>query len=288
MKTSLLLTTTLLVASGWGILTIASESDTVSTAETDGTCINDDVDPTPPPAPNDEEPNDEDDDSELEEKNVWTVGTVDQMYEELDCPEANEGFTQIHTRETWETFNQIYNEVVGPEKSSLPPKFTSNGFQHPIEIKFDPQRGRGVFATTLIPEGSLIWQSDNTAIFEDPQDYRNFIRKLPQPLACDVLIWAYSRMISEERDDEFYACVDLDEGSFINSGGPSKRNMALGLDDGPMPHDVGEEVEKQSWYGCKLKFYALKDIPPGAEIMADYGEFAEPHGWEELGLYNTL
>ena len=250
----------------------------------------------------DEEGDDDDDDDddeyggeeddEEDDFDVWTEGNVNQMYEELGCDENNDAFTKVHSQETWEEFNRIYNNVVGPSKSSLPPKFTSSGFQYPVEIKHDPVRGRGVYVkTTTIPKGSLIWQSTNTAIFDDPQDYRTFIRSLPPALACDVLIWAYSRMVSEDRPDEFYACVDLDEGSFINSiyDEPGLLNMAIGLDDGPIPHGAKEDIQKQNWYGCSgLKFYALKDIPPGTEIIADYGEFAEPHGWTSMGLYNTL
>mmetsp|Transcript_23356 Transcript_23356/g.55371 ORF Transcript_23356/g.55371 Transcript_23356/m.55371 type:complete len:349 (+) Transcript_23356:165-1211(+) len=240
----------------------------------------------------DDDEYDEEEDEEEDDFDVWTEGNVNQMYEELGCPENNDGFTKVHSQETWQEFNRIYNKVVGPSKSSLPPKFTSSGFQYPVEIKHDPVRGRGVYVkTTTIPKGSLIWQSTNTAIFDDPQDYRTFILSLPPPLACDVLIWAYSRMISDDRPEEFYACVDLDEGSFINSiyDEPSLLNMAIGLDDGPMPDDAKEDIEKQTWYGCsELKFYALKDIPPGTEIIADYGEFAEPHGWIAMGLFNTL
>lgn len=280
---------------GWTVTVIIASSESqsgtiCSSSSTDETCVNPDVVVDPPDAREHyEEEEDEDDDDDFD---VWTEGNVNQMYEELGCPEENDGFTKVHDGETWELLNRIYNDVVGRDKSSLPSNFIKSGFKHSIEVKFDPVMGRGVYAASVIRKGSLIWQSDNTAIFDEPQDYRNFIRALPRELSCDVLIWAYSRMISEDRDDEFYVCVDLDEGSFINSvfDRPSLLNMAVGLDDGPMPDgaDTDEGIQKLSWYGCKLKFYATKDIQVGEQIMADYGEFAEPHGWTVMGLYNSL
>mmetsp|Transcript_61379 Transcript_61379/g.150223 ORF Transcript_61379/g.150223 Transcript_61379/m.150223 type:complete len:370 (+) Transcript_61379:210-1319(+) len=261
---------------------------------------------------------------------IWTEGTVDEIYEYLNCPKTNEGYSFTHTEESWETLNGLYNNLMTTKNkpSSIPPSFVTSGFQYPIEIRYDPTRGRGVFTKTLIRKGTLIWKGVNTASFDDAQDYRDFIQSLTlsssnpdannrnhNQLACDVLIWAYSRTVSDERDDEYLACVDLDEGSMVNSASLNNSidngtatitsgndstdtiipndtaaadvndtvNCVLGLDDGPMPDNPTEQDYERIWYGCYMYFYATKDILPGTEIIADYDEFSE-HAWDEMGL----
>ena len=82
------------------------------------------------------------------------------------------------------------------QDSTIPPEFEKHGFQFPIEIQFKPIIGRGVYATTHIPKGSLLYISTNNAAFFTGQAYRNFLRALPPKLACDVLIWAFVRWVS--------------------------------------------------------------------------------------------
>lgn len=187
----------------------------------------------------------------------------------LDCQwDSDEG----HPEDVWRTFNRVYNEVIGSERSTIPPTYESNGFQMPVEIKYNEDTGRAVHTKVSIKEGDLMYVSTNNAQFHTAQEYRAFLRSLPVDLACDILIWAFPRVVSAERKDEFIACVDLDEGSFVNSANrrTPECNMELGTETG--------------LYGCDLKFYARRDIREGEEIRADYSDFAEPHGWSEMGL----
>ena len=223
------------------------------------------------------------DDSDTEGKcilPVWKEGSLEEIGKYLDC---DWGSTEIHQEDAWGTFNKVYNEVVGLEWSTIPPKYGSNGFQMPVEIKFDEDVGRGVFTKVPIKKGDLIYISTNNAQFHAAQDYRNYLRSLPVALACDVLIWAFSRMLSAETELHI-ACVDLDEGSFINTAPVSSLecNMELGTETGLLKE--GDD-ETSTHYGCDLKFYAKRDIQENEEIRADYGEFAEPHGWLEMGLW---
>ena len=334
---------------------------------------------------------DEDDDDK-----IWTVGTVDEIHEYLNCSKMNDGYSYIHTNESWIALNDLYNNLMTTKNKSssssvnaanantagFPPKFVQTGFQYPIEIRYDPARGRGIFlreeedeeedeesssssSSKVIKKGSLVWKGVNTASFDDPQDFRDFVRSLttttfvppsssssssssttfsrsstdpntipsirknnnnnqhqqhyhPHQLACDVLIWAYTRLVSDEDDDEYLVCVDLDEGSMVNSASwsgntttnnnnsnnnnvdgdrngddddhhPSNdakddaANCALGFDDGPMPDNPTEQDYERIWYGCYMYFYATKDIYPGTEIIADYNEFSE-QAYDEMGL----
>jgi len=211
---------------------------------------------------------------------VWKTGVVGDITEFLDCEWESK---DVHQENIWRTFNRVYNEVVGVERSTIPSTYESNGFQIPVEIKHNEQVGRGVFTKVPIAKGDLIYVSTNNAKFQTADEYRNFLRKLPADLACDVIIWAFSRMVSPEKEDEFIACVDLDEGSFINSAHYHLRecNMEIGSETGLLKE--GDD-ETTTWYGCDMKFYAKRDIAANEEIRADYGDFAEPHGWHEMGL----
>jgi len=234
---------------------------------------------------------------EGEEWDVWKHGGKEALYEALDCDATYEDstFETIHNAETWQVFNKVYNEVIaatrGDEKlqqeSTIPPKFEKHGFQFPIEVKFSSESGRGVFAMADIPEGSLLYTSANNGAFLNGQTYRNFLKALPSPLACDVMIWAFVRWVSleSEENDAHMACVDLDEGSFVNSASEEEQfNMALGNDEGKLYADCTEEEQWELWPGCKMKFYAARDIKAGEEIRASYGDFAEENGWMYLKL----
>jgi hypothetical protein len=261
-----------------------------------------------------------------EEFNVWKHGNKNELYYELNCDKDEKDddndlnisnlkeykgkhITNIHSKETWELFNKVYNKILKESntkqiESSIPSQFNTNGYQYDIEIKFDPKVGRGVFALEDISKGSLLYVSINTATFYEGQIFRNFLFSLPKKLACDIMIWSYVREIKPEVDvvfnnadyendyddiyyPKFMICCDLDEGSFINSAyDENEYNMALGTkDDGTFYEDSTLEQKKNElWYGCKMHFYASTDIKKGDEIRADYSDFVEEDGWKYLGL----
>eukprot|EP00751_Fragilariopsis_kerguelensis_P006096 CAMPEP_0170797790 /NCGR_PEP_ID=MMETSP0733-20121128/25856_1 /TAXON_ID=186038 /ORGANISM="Fragilariopsis kerguelensis, Strain L26-C5" /LENGTH=287 /DNA_ID=CAMNT_0011148791 /DNA_START=175 /DNA_END=1038 /DNA_ORIENTATION=- len=226
---------------------------------------------------NDNVDSDYDNDDDID---VWETGTIGEITEYLDCEWISK---EVHQQQAWSTFNRVYNEKIGKEKSSIPGTYETNGFQIPVEIKYSEDVGRGVFSIVDIKKGDLIYISTNNAQFETAQEYRNFLKGLPQNFACEIIIWAFSRMVSAEKEEEFIACVDLDEGSFVNTAHHKnpKCNMELGTKDGLLEEGNDETV---TWYGCDLKFYARRDIKADEEIRADYGDFAEPHGWAAMGL----
>lgn len=240
--------------------------------------------------------------SEEEDWEVWKHGGKMEIYEQLECPGMNDdgmykgtSFEKFHNNETWKTFNKIYNQVISAAQQdddlkqdpTIPSEFGTHGFQFPIEIKIREAVGRGVYAKTDIPKGSLLYISTNNAAFHNGQTYRNFIKALPTKLACDVMIWAFVRWVSleTEHDDKHMVCVDLDEGSFVNSADSTDSfNMALGNDSGALYGDLSPDDQSDLWHGCKMKFYAAREIKAGEEILAAYGDFAETDGWLFLGL----
>ena len=271
-------------------------------------------------AEEDDEEDAELDTEEQEEEydyDVWVQGEKYDLYAELKCPDwngeaaeetvyADTSVEQIHTEDTWKTFNTIYNQILQDSDteqqiSSIPTGgFTHNGFQFKTDIKFDPKVGRGVYAGEAIPAGALLYVSTNTATFYEGQTFRNFLHALPRKLACDVMIWSYVRLVSAESYQhdgigQHMVCTDLDEGSFVNTADSmDDYNMALGNADGTVisgtAHYQQLMVETQNkvaetlWYGCDMKFYALRDIPEGEELRAEYGDFVETMGWQYLGL----
>ena len=109
-----------------------------------------------------------------------------------------------------------------------------------------------------------------------------------QFLCCNLVIFedpADDVSLDSAETDEHMICVDLDEGSFVNSADDDDSyNMALGNDEGVFYDQATEEEQYELWYGCKMKFYAYRDIQAGEEILAGYGDFAETTGWRYLGL----
>ncbi|OEU09716.1 hypothetical protein FRACYDRAFT_247972 [Fragilariopsis cylindrus CCMP1102] len=241
-----------------------------------------------------------------EEFDVWIHGDKSELYYELQCDnqeqgddEGEEHITNIHTKATWEIFNTVYNQILVESStkqstSSIPSKYDTNGYHYPIEIKYDPIVGRGVYALQDISKGSLLYTSINTATFLEGQTFRNFLKALStnhnnKKLACDVMIWSYVRLIKPPKSK---STTVTDEGSFINSADYEYQyNMALGTSSDTTPGGIlyndptitnKEKIEL--WYGCEMKFYASQDIKRGEEIRADYSDFVETDGWKFLGL----
>lgn len=78
-----------------------------------------------------DEENDNDDDEEEEwnlrkqdkDWDVWKHGSNGDLYQALECPSydndfSDTSFENIHTVETWHTFNRIYNEVIAATKDT--------------------------------------------------------------------------------------------------------------------------------------------------------------------------
>jgi hypothetical protein len=162
----------------------------------------------------------------------------------------------IPNASTWERLRQAYilAKASSPDPLWDTPHRVSlyhsgkGGFHVPIKIEFSKGMGRGVFAASAIPKGTLIWDDEQTGRFSTRKSWRDFLEYLDEPLACDVLQWAYPM----EGNTEY---IDLGPGSLMNSGHGHGKNT------GPL----GEEQV--------LTMFALKDIMPGQEILCSYDDF---------------
>eukprot|EP00934_Nitzschia_sp_Nitz4_P004041 Nitzschia sp. Nitz4//scaffold98_size77359//67469//68326//NITZ4_005559-RA/size77359-processed-gene-0.24-mRNA-1//1//CDS//3329560790//4031//frame0 len=200
---------------------------------------------------------------------VWEFGLNDEIEHLLGCEdEDRHDASLIHNDKTWEFFRDTYERVVSEESFSLTDPEASSGFQVPIDVAHN-SKGRAVLAVEPIQAGTLVWKSAKTARFHTGEDFRYFLHALPTHLACDVLMWAYTRLDAE---GEALACVDLDPGSLMN-----------GCDEDYECNLVaGKGINRFS--GCKLELVASRDIPAGEELMLDYAFSEGAHGWAALGL----
>jgi hypothetical protein len=191
----------------------------------------------------------------------------------------------MHNAENWRILQETYKQVVGLEKSSIPPTFDRSvtGYQVPIKIDFaesvaeEENVERGVFAKELIPWGTLVWKSTMTASFDNGQDYRDFLKRLPPEFDCDVLAWGYIRstslrrrllglltrrnpMTTKRKRQDVVICVDLDEGVYTN-GGDADIQCNIGFAD---------KFSARHASGCNMAFYANRDIAAWEEMRHNY------------------
>jgi hypothetical protein len=161
----------------------------------------------------------------------------------------------------------------------------TTGFAVSVEARQAGSKGRGVFVTeTPVKKGQKVWSTLQTARFENGDDYRRFLRAIPNDLACDVLQWAYVQSVKNiaEQTEKPYISADLDEGSFINSYEDWNdegivNTLNLGCD---------EEMAKNEPGGCQENYFALRDIAVGEELLLDYRQFAIYDGWEWFGPWD--
>ncbi|KAG7341504.1 SET methyltransferase domain containing protein [Nitzschia inconspicua] len=166
-----------------------------------------------------------------------------------DC--ASAGYRPIiHSKELWETTlpNAFTHYMKKHRKKNVKlSKHSEGGMVVPFEVRDDPEKGRGLYATADIPKGTQVWTSSHFHHFKREQDFLAFLQYLPHNVQCDVILWTYP-----EADSTTEVAIPFDEGVYMNDGGPgSSRN----------------NVDSQT--------VALRDIKAGEELMQDYTEFID-------------
>ena len=206
----------------------------------------------------------------------WWLWREGEIWNFLDCDEIIDAGRPVLSHNDWVLLRKAYRRVVGT-KSTILPTDDVDGFHVPIIAQVTPDKGRGVFAAKVISKGSLVWSPQHqSAQFLDAHSFRQFLASIPPDMACDVLQWAYVEDLGENGMSNLIMSCDLDEGSYMNTGG---------WDDG-IEANVGcdEELEAQLGVDCGHNYYALRDIQAGEEILCDYATFDAPKGWDRFGL----
>jgi hypothetical protein len=99
----------------------------------------------------------------------------------------------------------------------------TDGFHTPIQATLHTGKGRTLISSHKIPPWTVVWESAYSASFETGFQYWSFLNSIPRDIACDVIQWAYVIKVKDpeypSEDDEYFMIqVDLDEGSYMNTG----------------------------------------------------------------------
>lgn len=151
-----------------------------------------------------------------------------------------------------------YIATVGPNRSSIGSIDYESGMKVPFKVDHSPGRGRGLFATEEVAEGTVIWESRNTALFYKEEQFVKFAACLPDALVCDLLQWCYTSFykpaaVPESVGHGPWLSCDLDEGALLNTADTE--------DEKNVYFDMTETGEL-------LKLYALRRITTGEEFGA--------------------
>lgn len=138
------------------------------------------------------------------------------------------------------------------------------GFGQPYYVRHN-EFGRGIYAATNIPKGSLVWRNIRSAQFSDCASFREFILRLPADLACDALEWSYVDMHHKIN-------VDLDEGALCNDGGSTDKNI-----------DIDKKLSNLFLVRPGMQLFAMRYIGKDEELLCDYESFSSM-GWRQFGL----
>ncbi len=150
-----------------------------------------------------------------------------------------------------------------------------------------PTKGRGVFATSPIPKGTLILNLDNgsTGVFKVGHSWREFAVSLPREVACNFIEWSWVQTLPppSEIDDDIRNGLSIfiafDESNLMNNADWDgvEPNIRCGS---PPKHEGGD------WGPCRFHYYASRDIVAGEELLLHYGDFEEisQQGWVDIGL----
>lgn len=213
----------------------------------------------------------------------------------------------IHDPDTWMGMREAYISVVGTEKATveLDDAWTfETAFRVPFEVRQSPGMGRGIFALQDVSKGDRLYDFSQSAQFSRDSEFKEFLRIIQPELACDVLMWSYVQYFGEgilsyssnalyESQKPFLRIVtDLDPGSFCNSGGASKGNMAWlnaegniavgDLGDGTTDNPPHPPIQRTNGVVEKTvksaPLVALRDIKEGEELLCVYSQFSEGLG----------
>jgi hypothetical protein len=219
-----------------------------------------------------------DDDRWAGQEQWWRDYRIGDFWRYLKCEELFEKPRPIHDESTWRVLWDSFHKITTPLAPSFvgpQPQGNASGFAVQHFVKQIPGKGRGIFASQFIPKGKLVYSTTKqTARFHNAHHYRTFLTSIPEDLTCDVLMWAYVQDLAMDGEEEkLVISLDMDDGSLCNDG-DSMAN--IGCDS-----EAAEFVQ----YGCKLNYFALRDIEAGEELECMYGNFVPADGgWNAFGL----
>lgn len=181
-----------------------------------------------------------------------------EMVHHLDCETHNNGekplYTEAMRKQLWQTFreNTLFPSYPIPEAICMDNSLFKVGYSE------DRSKGRGAFATTFIPKGTMVNAAlSNAVFFLNAWDFYRYLAALPsKEMACDVMDWVWMQEVIPDSGNRVL-CLNMDGEAFFNDGKKALSNVG--------------KVDKAS-----LVYYAKSDIQQGEEILFDY----EYTAWE--------
>jgi hypothetical protein len=158
----------------------------------------------------------------------------------------------IHEIEVWNTIlPDAYTNYMKEWKNKIAKltKHSKGGVVVPFEVRFDPNKGRALYAKEDIKKGTLVWTSSHSHNFHGEKDYLAFLKYLPHNLQCEIMLWTYPIVHTTSK-----VTIAFDEGNYINDGGPGSRTNNVYSDSTAT---------------------AIYNIKAGEELMQDYSDFID-------------
>jgi hypothetical protein len=167
---------------------------------------------------------------------------------------------------TWKMLQEAYKEIKGdtdPNDAHLFQAFDNddNGYKIKIEIRQSPGKGRGVFCVDPISKDTLVCR-DMAGRFYTEQQWRDFLKLLPNSLAQDCCEWAYV----EQYKGKQAVFLDFNESALMNHGD------SLSCWEKLLCRKATANLDERSHRGRWCHF-ASRDIQAGSELLVDYEDF---------------
>ena len=183
----------------------------------------------------------------------------------------------IPTSEDWAEMRNAYHRAVFHDEedfslleSSTWTNGSATGFGDiPVEVRYRPEMGRGLYATAFIPQGTKLWDNRYTAKIRSECEGRRFVAELTNDQACNIILWGY---VTDHGSGKLEWGIDLDPASFINKADSLELvNTEDRIEDASRATQPGGH---STW--------STRDIQAGEEILSSYA------GLRGFGLKQNL
>jgi hypothetical protein len=212
------------------------------------------------------------------------------LWDHFECDYHYEYPGLLYNQETWMNLRQVYHDVVGSAESSIgSPVSEEDGFSVTVQVKQSESKGRSLFATQDIKKGEHIWSGmKQGALFDNDVDFKTFLARIPEHIACDHLHHlGFVQLFGEDNDnmDDARIGAILDDCAFVNTRAPVELPREDANADAD-PANAGCMPEWKDRYpgGCNQNLFALKDIRAGQEIVVEDTDFNTPDDWEWFNM----
>jgi hypothetical protein len=204
----------------------------------------------------------------------------------------NETLTALSSHE-WYELRRKFLAVVGDQDSTIDPSWQqqqesspshgSSGFQVPVEVRSSPGKGRGVFTTTRVSKGQVLWDNRYSARFPDECSARQFFDLIGEELSCSAIMWGY---VNSKFGQGPQFILDLDIAVYLNQAPTSEDvnmvNHFRPLNDNPSYNAAQLMLDPERYWQHRrkpgnLQMLASRDLEPGTELLMDYSEMHVYH-----------